>query len=63
MDIFVSLKSIINRINKMDIRSRNMFIENISSANPFAFTKDKAVAWVENPKNNPQCDINFDINS
>lgn len=63
MDIFVSLKSIINRINKMDMRYKTFFTEKSNVSNPFNFSQNKTYVWVEKPKYNPQCDINFDENA
>ena len=55
MDIFVSLKEIINRINRLDERYKNKFINGTSSTNPFSFVQNKTFVWIEKPKQEPQC--------
>jgi len=57
MDIFVSLKEIINRINRLDERYKNNFINGTSSTNPFSFVQNKTFVWIEKPKQEPQCNI------
>lgn len=47
----------------MDMRYKAFFTEKSNVSNPFNFSQNKTYVWVEKPKYNPQCDINFDENA
>lgn len=58
MDLFVTLKSILKRINQVDKRSRFMYNNEAFSSNPFKISKNKTYVWVEENKNFNGCNIN-----
>ncbi len=55
MDLFFSLKKLINRINDIDTKSKRMSKESSYSTNPFSFKKDKTYVWVEKVKDFNKC--------
>ena len=60
MNLFISLKSLVNRINRIDERTKNMYFRNTNSSNPFSFSQNKTYVWVEKPTLEPQCRIEND---
>lgn len=48
MDIFVSLKNLIKKINVIDKRARRLSQTQNYSSNPFAFVQNKTYVWIDN---------------
>lgn len=55
MDLLISLKKLIDRINEINIKSKNMSKERRYSSNPFAFTQNKTYVWVDRVKDFNKC--------
>lgn len=58
MDLFVTLKSILKRINQIDKRSRFISENELFSSNPFKLSKNKTYVWVETKEDFNGCNIN-----
>ncbi len=50
MKIFTAIQNLINRINDIDKKTKNMAKENRYSSNPFDFRFARTYAWVEKKK-------------
>lgn len=57
MEIFVSLKNLIKRINVIDKKAQRMSQNQNYTSNPFAFTKNKTYVWMDQEEN-PNCKRN-----
>ena len=57
MEIFVSLKNLIKRINVIDKKAHRMSQNQNYTSNPFAFTKNKTYVWMDKEEN-PNCKRN-----
>lgn len=55
MELFVSLKKLIKRIDKIDKKTKKMFEKKIYSTNPFAFNKKRTLIWVDEVKDYNKC--------
>ncbi len=55
MNLLLSLKKLIKRINEIDRKSQYMSREKCYSSNPFAFQQNKTYVWVERIKNIDKC--------
>lgn len=61
MNILLSLKRLIRRINEIDRRSEYLSKKKCYSSNPFAFTQNKTYVWVERVRDFNKCGL-FDKN-
>lgn len=55
MNLFVSMKKIIKRINEIDTKTKKLNKEKCYSTNPFAFQQNKTFVWVERVKYTDNC--------
>ena len=55
MKLFVSLKKLIKRIDKIDKKTKKMFEKKIYSTNPIAFDKKQTLIWVDEVKDYNKC--------
>lgn len=60
MDIFVSLKNLIRKINVIDKKAKKLSRHRSYSSNPFAFTQNKTYVWLEKENNPNHCPRNND---
>lgn len=60
MDIFVSLKNLIRKINVIDKKAKRLSRNQNYSSNPFAFTPNKTYVWLEKENNPNNCPRNND---
>ena len=58
MELFVTLKSILKRVNQIDKRSKFILKNEYFSSNPFKQSKSKTYAWIEKQEDFNGCKIN-----
>lgn len=56
MKILNLFKNLINKVDEIDRKSKEMSKEKCYSSNPFAFQQNKTYVWVDRVKNENQCD-------
>lgn len=57
MDIFVSLKNLIKKINVIDKRAKRLSQTQNYSSNPFAFVQNKTYVWIDKDNTQNNCKI------
>lgn len=57
MDLLISLKKLIKRIDEIDKRSKQMSENTHYASNPFAINENKTYVWIEKVKDFNKCDL------
>ena len=57
MNLLLSLKKLIKKIEYVDKHAQQMAKENFYTSNPFAFVQAKTYVWIEKVKDFNQCNL------
>lgn len=57
MDLLISLKKLLKRIDEIDKRSKKMSENTYYASNPFAVHENKTYVWIEKVKDFNKCEL------